>query len=521
MKKVLIVAMAVIMVFVFTMVSYAESTFDLETIFQNMEIAELEEAIGLLQGILNDKKVANATLAIEPAESTIATGKAEKLAVSSDGREITSATQISFETSDESVAALKGDTVTGKGAGTATITATAVFEDGAILKATSTVTVIVPVNSLKPSANNLTILAGNEADIASMISVDPENATEKGLLFTSEDESIAVIDQTGKLTGIKAGKVNVIITSAENTEAPKSTKIAVSVNQAVGSIELNVNEFDVGRDNKYKLETTISPEDATDKSLLWESEDPTIATVSRDGTVTGVGTGTTTIKCTANDGSGISASANVTVITAIKKLTLNSKELIITKGNTENIGITMVPADPTNPTLQWSSSDESIATIDKDGLLTAKAVGQCTITVSTTDGTDINVSLPVYVEPTNPVVIESISWRTSWGRRTGKMAVYATSKCNKRVIKSFEYTVFCVKETEYYGSIPMKSGWTTELTFTKRLNPGQELEGAMENVSGFGAVDTVEITPTRVTYADGTVEDIPSDAQHTSTFSVY
>lgn len=489
---------------------------DFGAVFESMSVEELKATQEILESTLNKKIVENATLQLSPAEASVATGKTLKLAVACDGREITKKTDITYTSSNEAVATVSKGTVKGVEAGEAVITATATFEDGGVLSAQCTVTVYVPVSSIKLESKSLSVLVGQTIDLGTVASVAPENATERGLTYEVSDADLAEVDINGLLTGKKAGDTTITITSNEQVEKPKRTTLKVSVLQPVETITLGESSFDVGRNLSYQVDYTITPSDASNQKVVWSSADPKIAKVSSKGVVTGVGTGTTTITCTSSDGSEVAATATVTVITAVKKVAFDEKSLAITAGNDTRISVAVTPEDATNPTLKWSNSDTSVATVSADGALKAVASGECTITAEATDGSGAQASITVYVEPQLPLVVSSIFWQTTWGWKNGKMGIEVDSLCINRKIKSFDYTVKCYN---YNDSDPA----VTYLTYNgPTISPEKSGKSKLSEyvVGGFATAYMVEITPTKVYYTDGTSEDIPVIYQYTSSFTL-
>ena len=515
-KTVLFLLIILAAVFLAGTVCSAEAVPDLEAVYSEMSIEELVESEALLQRILNEKRIAGAVLIAEPSAESVAVGKSLKIAVSSDGREITKKTQITYETSDPEIATVKAGTVTGKGPGTVTIKAIATFEDDAVLEASCDVTVIVPVTGIKAPTKG-SVFTGDTLDVASLVTIAPENASEQGVTYEVSDPELAEISEDGVLKGKKAGSVVVLITSKENIATPKAAKIAVAVNQAVQSIELSDTTFNVGRGKTYALKPVVGPSDATNQKVTWSSDDPAIAKVSATGVVTGVGTGTTTIICTAADGSEITASAKVTVITSVSALRMGSKEMTLIEGKTNSVSCTVTPEDASNKKLEWSSDNSSIATVDSNGKVTAKKAGTCKITATATDGSNKSATCVVYVEPKVPVFVTSIHWQTTWGVNNGRMGVLAESYCVHKTIKSFDYTVKCYIGS--YSSDPVVSYMHYD---GQPIYPGKSAKSKLSSgsVSGFKSASIVEIIPTMVYFSDGTSMSIEKADQRESTFDM-
>lgn len=514
-KKALALIMAILVCF--PCLAWAqEEAVDFEAAFEAMSVDELKATQDVLQSVLNEKIVQNATLKLSAPGERVAKGKTLKLTVDCDGREITKKTVVEYASSNEEVATVSKGTVKGVEAGEAVITATATFEDGGVLTARYTVEVYVPVSAVKLESKSLTLLIGQTEDLSEAAYVTPETATEQGLRFEVDDPQIASVTSDGVLSAKQTGTAKVTVTSKEPGEKPKSATLQVKVLKPVDSITLDKTEFDVGKGRTYTIACNVGPEDASNPKVVWTSADPEIAKVSSKGVVTGVGTGSTTITCTADDGSGVSASAHVTVITAVKKVAFESRSLAVTEGNSLSVSATVTPRDATNPALKWISSNIAVASVDEDGKVTAKKSGECTITAEAADGSGAKASMTVYVEPKLPVMVSSIYWQTTWGWKNGRMGVEADNLCISRKIKSFDYTVKCYN---YNSDIPIISYMSYD---GSSISPGKTGKSRLSDgsVGGFTNAYRVEITPTRVYYSDGTTELIENEDRYTSTFSM-
>lgn len=154
------------------------------------------------------------------------------------------------------------------------------------------------------------------------------------------------------------------------------------------------------------LTANVLPVDATNKSVSWSSNDTSIATVNSDGVVTGVNPGTTTITARTADG-GFSDTCRVTVNpVSVTGVTLNSQNVTITQGNTEQLNATVAPSNASNKNVSWSSNNTGVATVSSSGLVAAVAPGNAIITVTTEDG---NKTATCSVTVKAPVVLSSIT----------------------------------------------------------------------------------------------------------------
>lgn len=229
-----------------------------------------------------------------------------------------------------------------------------------------------------------------------------EAASKLNLTWSSSDETVATVDETGLVTAVGAGEADVTVSVADaNISSTTHVKVVITPTgvEAPDSIELVTNG-----ENSKALGAKMTPEDATEVKLAYESSDESVATVDENGVVTAVGVGectiTTTIvadtTATAEDAGvdsemlvvpeNAKAETKVTVGKAIESITLDSNEGVLTVGNTHTIKATVFPEDATDKAVTWKSSDESIATVDAEGNVTAKDTGNVTIMAVNSDG---------------------------------------------------------------------------------------------------------------------------------------
>lgn len=229
-----------------------------------------------------------------------------------------------------------------------------------------------------------------------------EAASKLNLTWSSSDEEVATVDETGLVTAVGAGEADITVSVADaNISSTTHIKVVILPTgvEAPETLSLELN----GEATKA-LGAKMTPEDATDVKLAYLSSDESVATVDESGNVTAVGVGectiTTTIvadtTATAEDAGvdsemlvvpeNAKAETKVTVGKAIESITLDSNEGVLTVGNTHTIKATVFPEDATDKAVTWKSSDESIATVDAEGNVTAKDTGNVTIMAVNSDG---------------------------------------------------------------------------------------------------------------------------------------
>lgn len=137
--------------------------------------------------------------------------------------------------------------------------------------------------------------------------------------------------------------------------------------------------------NTETLTAIVSPSDALETSVVWSSSDPSIATVARNGTVTAVSNGTTTIIARAVADFTETATCTVSVGYPVTGVTLNKTSVRLITSKTTQLTATISPTNAANKAVTWSTSNSSVATVT-NGLVTAVSPGSATITVTTVDG---------------------------------------------------------------------------------------------------------------------------------------
>ncbi len=265
--------------------------------------------------------------------------------------------------------------------GKATITCTTV-DGGKTAKCVVTVKKVVPT---KVTLNKKTVNIGYNKTYQLKATVSPSNATDKSLKWKSSDSSIVYVNSKGVVQGMKPGKSAVI--TCTTVSGKKVAQCTVKVNPIkVKSVKLNKTEASLGKGSTLTLKATVSPSNATNKSVVWRSSNTSVATVSSKGVVKGVGNGKAVITCTTNDGS---FTAKCTVeVKSIKVLgvMLNKTQVVAAKGSTFTLKATVVPENATNKAVTWKSSDTSVAKVSSAGKVTAVGKGSCEIRVYTKEG---------------------------------------------------------------------------------------------------------------------------------------
>lgn len=238
---------------------------------------------------------------------------------------------------------------------------------------------IIYLEGITLSESNIAMLPNSTHELS--VTFTPDDATDKNVKWTSSNESIATVDENGIVTAVNEGTAKITCTSEYGNFTGECT---VTVRIPVSSIVLNTSSISLKKGESFSLSAQIFPENATDKNIIWTSSNTDIATV-KDGLITAVNTGEATITAASADGSK-TAACTVTVYIPVSGVSLNYSQYTLAKGKTLSLTATVLPADATNKTVRWSSSNTSVATVTSTGVVKGVSAGSVTITATTASG---------------------------------------------------------------------------------------------------------------------------------------
>ena len=233
----------------------------------------------------------------------------------------------------------------------------------------------IPVNGVTLNPTLLSLFTGGSETLTA--TVEPGNATNKALTWSTSDNTVATVDENGKVTAVGAGEATITVTTEDGR---KTATCIVTVTVPVTGVKLNKETLELFTDGSETLTATVEPGNATNKNVTWSSSDETIATVDNNGTVTAVGAGEATITVTTEDGCK-TATCIVTVTVPVTGVTLEPTSLSLFTGDTAPLTATVQPSDATNQNVTWSSDKPEVATVD-NGKVTAVGAGEATITAT-------------------------------------------------------------------------------------------------------------------------------------------
>lgn len=247
-----------------------------------------------------------------------------------------------------------------------------VFENGSI-------PITIELQSLAFDKKELTMARGTEDKLT--LNATPANAlVGKTVVWESSDEEVVTVDQEGNLKAVGTGEATVTA-SVDGKEA----SALITVNAPLETINITAenitgNTASVMKGKTLQLKAELVPEDASVDvdSMVWESDEPEVATVDQNGLVTAVENGTATITAAIGE---VTGTFTITVET-VPLTSISIKEnTTIHRGETETLAVTYEPENTTDDrTVTWSTSDPEIATVDQNGTVKAVGVGSAKIT---------------------------------------------------------------------------------------------------------------------------------------------
>ncbi|SEK83791.1 Uncharacterized conserved protein YjdB, contains Ig-like domain [Ruminococcus sp. YRD2003] len=396
---------------------------------------------------VSEIRLSNKECSVEVGEDKLSANVTMFPLTASDKREI-------WISSDEKVATVDSQGwVTGKSEGSCTITVVSANNPDVKATVELTVTDTKKVKEIRLDRTEFTLEVGMGA-LSANVTMLPATVTDKREIWSSSDESVAIVDNVGWVIAKSAGTATITVQSANNpdvkatvevtvtsgttsvsattsaadttttatssetattaastaaesattaaasTTEPTTTTAATTLDASrVSAIELSVTSIELSVGEMGISYVTMLPKTALNKNEIWSSSDPKIATVDIYGNITAVREGECTITVRSADNLDVKADVSVKVFPAnkVRKINLTATEFEIELGKKAISYVTMLPATAANKDELWVSSDTSIATVDDMGWITSKSAGECVVTVYSVDNPDVKAEIKVKV----------------------------------------------------------------------------------------------------------------------------
>ncbi|MBQ4208485.1 MAG: Ig-like domain-containing protein [Clostridia bacterium] len=215
--------------------------------------------------------------------------------------------------------------------------------------------------------------------------ITPANATNKKVIWSSSDPSVASVNVDGVVTAVSQGTAVITCTTQDSSRTAKCTvKVLKTIKSK--SVSLDSKRLTLNDGTSATLTASIKPDNVSITSLNWRSTNKKVATVNENGVIKAVGPGTCKIVATTKD-TGKKAVCKVTVVeTPVKRVKLSRSTLTLAMNKTYTLKATTVPSYATNQKMTWTTSNKKIVRVSKTGKIRAVAPGTATVTVISQDG---------------------------------------------------------------------------------------------------------------------------------------
>lgn len=231
---------------------------------------------------------------------------------------------------------------------------------------------------------------------------------------------------------------------------------------SVDKIELDKTSIVANVDDRISLQANIYPENATNQDIIWKSDNEDVAKIDSKGNVVFVGFGSGYITATSSDGNKMAKCYFYVTDTNVHKVELSSSQTTIEVGNQLQLTATISPSEAINKNLYFYSSDETIATVDSNGLVFGLSAGNVTITVQTEDGGFIDSLNLQIVIPVKGIVLSEKEVITSKTFYNIAYKVIPENATNKKI--NFKVDNEQIASVSEMGIVEFKKAGTVYVT---------------------------------------------------------
>lgn len=344
--------------------------------------------------------------------------------------------------------------------------------------------------------NNQTIVEGKTLQLK--YAIYPSNAKVESVQWKSDDESVARVDKTGLVTALKPGKATITLQISDKTATYNLTveKEKIPVNH----IEVQPKKYTILLDQTLQLKAKVLPENADNKNVIWKVEKVSekVATVTSDGLVTPIATGTALVTAETEDG-GFTDMSVITVTTAdhiiaLEDVSFKEKEKTVLVNDKFSLTPQFTPYNATNQELSWESDNHDTAIVE-NGEVIALAPGQATITAKSIDGIHKASCVVTVEEPVVKAEDITLDKSTKTLSINGKVTIKATVDPEETTNKAVKFSssnskiVKIDKKDETKGTATLKAVAGGVATITVKSKENDKLKATI----------TVIVKPTKAT----------------------
>lgn len=308
---------------------------------------------------------------------------------------------VEWSTSDSSVAKIdENGTVTAVSSGKAVISCKSV-RNGIVGNCTVNVREYVESIKITGQGSRGEISFGYTKKLKAV--VKPSTATDKRVWWSSSNGNVLRVDQSGNVTAVGYGYATITAIAMDRNTVTAS--VGLNVIKPVSSIVVSPSKLTLVEGRSASVNATVNPADATYTGVQWKTTDANVATVDLNGGITAISKGSCRVYAESTDGNEIRGIVDVVVKPAVNatSVAISASSVTMLPGQTRRLSVRVKPSNTTE-SIAWYSSDESVATVDSNGVVTSKGQGLATIYAISTD-TGLESSCDVIVLALNATYI--------------------------------------------------------------------------------------------------------------------
>lgn len=239
----------------------------------------------------------------------------------------------------------------------------------------------IPVEKVLINRSYATVKQGSTLKLKA--SVRPSSATNQNTYWRSSNTGVATISSDGTLRAKKNGKTKITLYSRENRQI--SAVCEITVGTPVEQVIMKEPKVSIREGDTLRLKTVVNPSNASNRKLEWSSSKPAVVSVKPNGVITAIKPGRAVITAKAQDGTK-KAVSTIIVGAKVSGVKISKKTASVRPGGTIKLKAIVAPKNAYNVAVRWKSSNPRIASITKEGVITAHKSGNVKITATTLDG---------------------------------------------------------------------------------------------------------------------------------------
>ena len=253
------------------------------------------------------------------------------------------------------------------------------------------------VQSISLNATQKELIIGDSFTLTATLS--PENATNRSVIWKLVSGDAISLSNTGVIQAKKVGEALVRAETADGSGITAECKVVVKP-RLVQTISLNSTKKDLLVGESFALTATLSPENATNRSVIWKLVSGDAISLSNTGVIQAKKVGEALVRAEAADGSGITAECKVVVKPRlVQAISLNATQKNLIIGDSFTITATLSPENATNHNVIWKLVSGDAISLSNTGVIQAKKVGEALVRAEAADGSGITAECKVVVKP--------------------------------------------------------------------------------------------------------------------------